>query len=489
MALEGARTELLRTIRDSLSCPAFTEILSHIQEVVAEDDPQAGKSDPLAKLCRSIFIVKEGRCSFLDISRTCFLETSEASQALIASYNDDEGLPPLTSAFAAKRGFFLRCSASDYSEREAATNRVFSQVSKKGKIVTLSSAELNALNTRLLDAAADAILLSQTVLDSSLAFVGERLAFLYALHTAVSLLDLQHSYAVAVAGACPAQWVRPSFSADGPVAIQNGRHPVLDRRPDAEVVPNSFFLSEAASLVLVGGPNASGKTTYLRTCASIAILALAGCFVPASFASIPLLDRVFCVGLSQCDQIDESASSFMVECRELAHALKHATSSSLVVIDELGRATSTADAFALSFAACERLLSVGALTLLASHLERLSELSERYPSAKRAHLTCKTAGAGLAPLYTLSTEPAPASQHYGLALASTAGFSASLLAEAAATASRIEAAGARAPIATEGGEQHTHCAVATRLLLLSRSSLAEGPLRDALRRLKSAVSQ
>jgi len=500
-ALGGCSCALLMGIREAAASPELASVAALVTETVDEsDDVALGRGcNPLARLVKSLFAVRPERCAFLDVSRHAFCEAAEAVSGLVEEYNAAGGLA-LSATFAARRGFFLKCSAAEWERAPAAARAPFTQAARRGKAMQLSTAALNALNTRLLDAAADSMLLSQAVLDGAMAHVRERLPLLGALAEAAALLDMQHCFAVAVASAHPQQWVRPAFTADGPLAVKAGRHPVLERLPRAAaaagVVPNHFFLSDAASLLVIAGANSSGKTTYLKTCAVLAVLAHAGCFVPAAFASFRLLDRLLCVGLTQADEQDEGASTFAVECRELAHALASATPSSLVLMDELGRATSSADGYALCRAACERLLSLGALTLCASHLQQLRELAAAYPNCKTARLEAVAeAGAGgrarLRFLYSLSTRPGeagpPGAEHYGLTLAADAGFDPPLMADAEAIMRRLEARAAAVPIAPRG-EAHGHYALAQRLAMLQASGMGEAALRAALRDLQAGMA-
>ena len=129
----------------------------------------------------------------------------------------------------------------------------------------------------------------------------------------------------------------------------------------------------------------SGKSTYLKQVALNAVLAHTGCYVAAEFASFRLLDRI-CSRLGSGDDTAANASTFLLECRDLAHILRSATSRSLCIIDELGRATSTSDGFALAFAASEQLLATGAFTICATHMERLCELGALYAGSRHCHL-------------------------------------------------------------------------------------------------------
>ncbi|WP_436934354.1 DNA mismatch repair protein MutS [Halovenus marina] len=179
-------------------------------------------------------------------------------------------------------------------------------------------------------------------------------------------------------------YCRPTFEADRTVRIEDGRHPVVERTQES-FVPNDTALDESSHLAVITGPNMSGKSTYMRQVALVAVLAQAGSFVPASDARLPIFDRVFTrVGAS--DDIAGGRSTFMVEMTELADILDNATERSLVLLDEVGRGTSTTDGFAIARAVTEFLHDeVGALTLFATHHHDLTAVAADLPRATNLH--------------------------------------------------------------------------------------------------------
>lgn len=195
----------------------------------------------------------------------------------------------------------------------------------------------------------------------------------------VSELDVLESYAWA---ATQGAWVKPEFSGNGILRIVEGRHPVVEAHlPTGEFVPNSITLSSAgkesgiASFALITGPNMAGKSTFLRQTALISLMAQIGSYVPAESVELSVVDRIFCrVGAS--DNLARGESTFLVEMTETAHILRSATKDSLVIMDEVGRGTSTEDGLSIAQAVTEYLLEkVGAKTLFATHYHELSRLS------------------------------------------------------------------------------------------------------------------
>ncbi|HNY22435.1 MAG TPA: DNA mismatch repair protein MutS, partial [Treponemataceae bacterium] len=176
-------------------------------------------------------------------------------------------------------------------------------------------------------------------------------------------------------------WVTPELSDDGTIEIVEGRHPVVEMHmPSGEFVPNGMILSSGddasiPSFALITGPNMAGKSTFLRQTALIVIMAQIGSFVPAESAHVSLVDKVFCRVGAQ-DNLARGESTFLVEMTETAHILRSATRDSLVIMDEVGRGTSTEDGLSIARAVTEYLLdTIGAKTLFATHYHELSRFT------------------------------------------------------------------------------------------------------------------
>jgi DNA mismatch repair protein MutS len=212
-------------------------------------------------------------------------------------------------------------------------------------------------------------------------------------------------------------YARPSVgTAD--LDIVDGRHPVVERTEE-RFVPNDASFDAESYLAVVTGPNMSGKSTYMRQVALVAVLAQAGSFVPAARARLPVVDRVFTrVGAS--DDIAGGRSTFMVEMAELADILHHATDDSLVLLDEVGRGTSTADGYAIAQAVTEHLHDeVGATTLFATHHHDLTGLAAALPGAFNLHFETRHGADGVR--FDHEVAPGPASASYGVEVAQLAG--------------------------------------------------------------------
>ena len=285
-----------------------------------------------------------------------------------------------------------------------------------------------------------------------------------ALSSALSLLDVLCAFAVRVMTS-GGPYVRPVFGdGESPLAIEAGRHPVLEELPGVDFVANSAYLSPAFNLSVVTGPNGGGKSTYLRQVAVLVVLAHSGCFVPARFFSAPPVDAVFTrVGTS--DSMETDASTFAVECRECARILSRATSHSLVLVDELGRSTDGEEGERFAWATAEALLERGCKTLFATHARRLGKLAELYPNVRTSTMAVDLVGGrrGAADdpnrengddrnrrvecRYRL-VDGACETPHYGLRAAEAlGGFPAEMMRDAWAIARRVETAAAAAAAA------------------------------------------
>jgi len=225
------------------------------------------------------------------------------------------------------------------------------------------------------------------------------------------------------------RYVRPIMSDDDTLSITDGRHAVVEQMPDAErFVPNDTTLNCADhQLVIITGPNMAGKSTYIRQVALITILAHIGSFVPASEAKIGLVDRVFTrVGAS--DDLARGRSTFMVEMQETANILNNATPRSLIVLDEIGRGTSTFDGISIAWSVAEFLCTnpaVRAKTLFATHYHELTDLSLTMPGVQNANVLVKERGDQIT--FLRKIVPGSADKSYGIHVARLAGLPASVL--------------------------------------------------------------
>ncbi|XP_070676046.1 DNA mismatch repair protein MSH4 isoform X4 [Malus domestica] len=316
--------------------------------------------------------------------------------------------------------------------------------------------------------------------------IREDVSALTLLAEVLCLLDMiVNSFAHAISTKPADRYTRPEFTDNGPLAIDAGRHPILETIHN-DFVPNNIFLSEASNMVLIMGPNMSGKSTYLQQVCLIVILAQMGCYVPARFATLRVVDRIF-TRMGAVDNLESNSSTFMTEMKETAFIMQNVSQRSLVIMDELGRATSSSDGFAIAWSCCEHLLSLKAYTIFATHMENLSELVTIYPNVKILHFDVDIKNNRLEFKFQLKDGPRHV-PHYGLLLAEVAGLPSSVMETARNITSRITE--------KEVKRMEVNCLqyhpvqmayhVVQRLICLKYSSQDEDSIREALHNLKES---
>jgi DNA mismatch repair protein MutS len=262
-------------------------------------------------------------------------------------------------------------------------------------------------------------------------------------------------------------YCRPQFADDIRIEIESGRHPVVEDQVE-RFIANDARLAPARQLLLITGPNMGGKSTYMRQVALIALMAHTGSFVPAKAARLGPLDQIF-TRIGAADDLAGGRSTFMVEMTESAAILHNATAQSLVLMDEVGRGTSTFDGLALAWAIARQLLERNkALTLFATHYFEMTRIALEYKEAANVHLDAVEHKDTIVFLHAV--EEGPASQSYGLQVAQLAGVPKAVIQRARRILQQLEEA------SRAGGGQAD---------LFARSAPAEpepatDPVRDAL---------
>lgn len=252
---------------------------------------------------------------------------------------------------------------------------------------------------------------------------------------ALATVDVLQSLAVV---AEKNHYVRPLFNQESRIAIDNGRHAVVEKVLGVqEYIPNSISFSPQTSIQLITGPNMSGKSTYMRQLALTVIMAQIGSFVAAESASLPLFDAIF-TRIGASDDLISGQSTFMVEMMEANHAIKRATPHSLILFDELGRGTATYDGMALAQSIIEYIHDrVGAKTMFATHYHELTELSTKLTKLVNVHVATLEKDGNVTFLHKIAEGPADKS--YGIHVARIAGLPEDLLARADAVLTKLEA--------------------------------------------------
>lgn len=246
---------------------------------------------------------------------------------------------------------------------------------------------------------------------------------LQALAKGLATVDVLQSFAVV---AEIQHLVRPDFTQSRTVAIENGRHAVVEKVMGAQTyIPNSIYLDDQTDMQLITGPNMSGKSTYMRQLAIIVIMAQMGAYVPADKAELPIFDAIF-TRIGAADDLVSGQSTFMVEMMEANKAVRLATNQSLILFDELGRGTATYDGMALAQAIIEYIHDhIGAKTLFATHYHELTALEAELPHLENVHVSTLEQNGQVTFLHKIA--PGPADKSYGIHVAKIAGLPDNLL--------------------------------------------------------------
>lgn len=291
---------------------------------------------------------------------------------------------------------------------------------------------------------------------------------------AIAEIDILRSFAEA---AVKFSYVRPVVNEADAISIKDGRHPVVERVLRHGFVPNDAYLDTNLNrLIILTGPNMAGKSTYLRQIADIVLMAQMGSFVPASEAMIGIVDRIF-TRVGAFDDLARGQSTFMVEMTELANILNSATKKSLILLDEVGRGTSTFDGLSIAWAVSEHLYDhskVGAKTLFATHYHQLTELSDSLEGVKNFSMAVKEQGSEV--VFLRKVIPGKANKSYGIQVARLAGVPHEVISRAEQVLSRIEEENILEVKAGKRGMKQS-------LLVPPESGLARSSLEDELRKL------
>ncbi|MEW5790582.1 MAG: DNA mismatch repair protein MutS [Pseudomonadota bacterium] len=347
--------------------------------------------------------------------------------------------------------------------------------------------ELKAFEDKALSAQNKALAREKALLDGILEQLGPLVPALQASARALAQADVLADFAER---ADALNYCRPEMVDEPVLRIESGRHPVVETSIDAPFIGNDLDLHEQRRMLVITGPNMGGKSTYMRQTALIVLLAHTGSFVPASRARIGAIDQIF-TRVGSSDDLAAGRSTFMVEMTETANILNNATAKSLVIMDEVGRGTSTFDGLSIAWAAAEHLArQTRAFTLFATHYFEMTELAEQLPGVANVHLSAVEHGPDVVFLH--SVREGPASQSYGLAVARLAGVPAAVLERARRKLMELEQGAQR----TEPGPQKQldlfspaqHPVVAA-LAELDPDSLSPREALDWLYRLREQAKQ
>ncbi|HTY41281.1 MAG TPA: DNA mismatch repair protein MutS [Thermoanaerobaculia bacterium] len=415
------RAARLRALADSV--PGTADCVERIETTLADDPPVLASAGSF---------VREGADAELDQLRALRRDAQGALLAIEAEERRRSGISSVKVRFNRVFGYSLEVGnahrekvPSDWIRRQSLANAE--------RFVTPA---LKDLEERILGAEDRIAEIEGRIyreLLAGLALAGDRVA-----KTARAMADLDVALALAETARSGA-WVRPTLSEAPRLRIVGGRHPLVERlRRDEVFVPNDTDLAGDRRIQLVTGPNMGGKSTYLRQVATIVLLAQCGSFVPAEAAELSVVDRIFTrVGAS--DHLSRGESTFMVEMLESAAILREATAKSLVILDEVGRGTSTFDGLSIAWALLEHLHDTPAqagFVLFATHYHELTEIALVRPAVVNTTMAVKEAGGRV--VFLRKVVPGAADRSYGIHVAELAGLPAAVTGRAREVLANLE---------------------------------------------------
>jgi len=442
----------LAQLRDGLAAAAelkrSLEVEPELPPLLAQLLPRLGGQDRLVEQLSAALVdsppldsskggyIAEGFDSELDSLRAASSDARRAIAALESAYRESTGIASLKIRHNAVLGYHVEVS-SKHSAMLMAEGSGFTHRQTLAGVVRFNSPELHEEAGRVVEAGAHALALEARHLDELTAFALAQSPKLLEAADALARIDVAAANAQRAA---EDDWAMPQIVEQPCLEIAGGRHPVVERAlkdSGERFVANDLSLGPDDRLWLITGPNMGGKSTFLRQSALVAVLAQAGCFVPASRAKVGLVDRLFSrVGAS--DNLARGRSTFMVEMVETAAILAQATPQSLVILDEIGRGTSTYDGLAIAWAVVEAMHDqVKCRTLFATHYHELTRLAGRLDSLSLHHVRAREWKGDLVLLHEVAEGAADRS--YGIAVARLAGLPPAVVGRAKAVLAKLEA--------------------------------------------------
>jgi DNA mismatch repair protein MutS len=451
IALRSVRPRELASLRDALALlPALaahlrqafvapTRLSSHIASIAI--DPAIGALlqraiDPEpALLVREGGVIADAYDNELDELRRLASDSGEYLVELEMRERERTGISNLRVEFNRVHGFYIEVSRGQ-ADKVPAEYRRRQTLKNVERYIT---PELKTWEDKVLSAKDRSLSREKWLFDQLL---DELAAFAPALSGCAGALAEIDALAALSEHARQNGWTAPELTEDTQIQISEGRHPVVEHSIE-RFTPNDCELSPQQRMLLVTGPNMGGKSTYMRQVALIALLARVGSFVPARAAKIGRIDRIF-TRIGAADDLAGGRSTFMMEMTEAAAILSASTPQSLVLMDEIGRGTSTYDGLALAWSIALRLLTHNqALTLFATHYFEITRMPNEHPAAVNVHLAAAESAAGIVFLHQV--QPGPASRSYGIQVAQRAGIPPAVIRQAARELARLEAGGAPTP--------------------------------------------
>jgi DNA mismatch repair protein MutS len=408
-ALQPVQTPRLQHLREAIR--GIPDLVGFIARAIVDDPPATLKDGG---------VIRDGFHAELDAIRRAQREGKQWIAELELRERERTGIPSLKVGYNAVFGYYIEVSKPHLSKVPADYLR--KQTTANGE--RFITPELKEMEAQITGAEERALILEQELFSMVREEVALHAPDILDIARAVAELDVLANFAeVAVRN----DYHRPVVHPGTHIRIRNGRHPVVERFGMQTFIPNDCVLDDGQRMIVLTGPNMSGKSTYLRQVALICLMAHIGSFVPADEAEIALIDRIF-TRVGAHDELATGQSTFMVEMTETATILNHATERSLVVLDEIGRGTSTYDGLAIAWAVAEALVQIGCKTLFATHYHYLNELANLMPGVRNYRVAVKEQGEQIIWLHKVL--PGGTDKSYGIQVARMAGVPPEVVARA-----------------------------------------------------------
>src|SRR5215469_616752 len=435
VALRSARPRDLSTLRDGLAAaPQLRALIAALDSpllhsLVERIGDHAGTAALLARavvpqppvLQRDGGVIADGYDAELDELRRLATHADQYLVELEEREKAASGIPTLKVGYNRVHGYYIEISKGQADK--APTHYTRRQTTKNAE--RYITEELKNFEDKVLSAKERSLMRERALYDALLDTLVERLEALKHAAGAMAELDVLCTLAERAEAL---DWSAPELTDDAGIAIERGRHPVVEKVREEPFEPNDLALDEGRRMLVITGPNMGGKSTYMRQNALIVLLAHIGSYVPAARAAIGPIDRIF-TRIGAGDDLSRGQSTFMVEMSETANILHNATASSLVLMDEIGRGTSTYDGLALAQACAVQLATHNrAFTLFATHYFELTDLAAQIPSIANVHLDAIEYGDEL--VFMHAVKEGPANRSFGLHVAAIAGVPKPVIANA-----------------------------------------------------------
>ncbi|KAI6819431.1 hypothetical protein KC332_g9419 [Hortaea werneckii] len=405
-ALAGARAPLLREILSLCASEHVNTIKELIDHAINEDTTFA--KQPLDLRNQRTYAVKASVNGLLDVARQTYNEAMSDALQHISQLAEENNLP-LQTKFDQTRQFYIRLPADELVDRNLPP--VFINVYKKNNMIECQTLDLLKRNQKISDAHTEVLLMSDAAVRTLTADVREYMSTAFKICDGIAMLDMLASFAQVVTSQ---DYVRPTNSST--LAIRAGRHPIREKIQTSKFVPNDVYATQQTRFQILTGCNMSGKSTYIRSVALMAVMAQIGSFVPAEYAAFPITRQLF-ARVSMDDNIEANVSTFAAEMRETAFILRNVDRQSMIIIDELGRGTSTRDGLAIALSIAEALVESRALVWFATHFRDLATIMAERNGVVNFHLYVDSSQENkMEMLYRVSSGIVQ-EEHYGLKLA------------------------------------------------------------------------